>query len=398
MRPLVLVALAACGGHGATATPDSSGDSAASADAGADAPVAPPTTFGFTGNELAICTGAYNAPTLLLADGRFVVGCLPQGSQNTTPEVKFYLDDTTLLADDDALLTSDGLYYKTNRLSYYDRRFQVAYEYNCDDNGDWLVGWGWGCIDFREYNDTGHLLESLQFGQQGLNAHPVVAGSGADLGVAWVSYDDAYFRRLGPDRTLTGGPGANLFLGPDPLHSDARDASRTQIAWDGAGYGVFTIIGTHMYFSRVEAQDHVPVAMKDLGAAFSETYDGELTAVSVGGTYYVAYDNLTSVVLTNFDRNGDVVKSVVVQAGAYKQPQMVAAGGRFYVVTVDAGGRGYLTVFDAALDQVSAGLLGGGLGRTMVYPRISNDGATWAIAYQDALYGNVKVQMLAPMP
>jgi len=161
---------------------------------------------------------------------------------------------------------------------------------------------------------------------------------------------------------------------------------------------VFTVIGTHLYFSRVEAGDHVPVAMKDEGLAQSDTFNGEFAAVSAGGTYYVAYDNTTSTMLVNFDRNGDVVKSVVVQAGAYTQPQMVTSGGRFYVVTRDAGGRGYITVFDANLDKVSGSLIGGGLGRTMTWPTISVDGATWAIAYQDAQYGNVMVQKLAPQP
>lgn len=395
-RFTLLAGLVACGHSSGSTSPDGSQGDAAGGDGQIVTP--PPTTFGFDGNEMSVCTGRYNAPTLLLADGRMVVGCLPQGSQNTTPEVKFMLDSGELLADDDALLTSDGYYYKTNRLTFLDHRFQVVYEYNCDDNGSWLVGWGWGCIDFREYNDAGHLLESLQFGQQGLNAHPVVAGSGADLGVAWVSYDDAYFRRLGSDRMLSGGPGNNLLLGPDPLHSDARSETRTQIAWDGEGYGVFTVIGTHLYFSRVETGDHVPVAMKDLGLAQSDTFSGEFSAVSVGGTYYVAYDNTTSTVLVNIDRNGDVVKSVVVQAGAYVQPQMVTSGGRFYVVTQDAGGRGYVTVFDANLDKVSGSLIGGSLGRTMIWPTISVDGATWAIAYQDAQDGNVKLQKLAPQP
>jgi hypothetical protein len=383
-----------------SAVPADSGGTSGGDGAVSDAPptTPPPTTFGFDGNEMPACTGTYNAPTLLVADGRIVIGCLAQGSQNTTPELKFLTTAGQLLNDDTSLLTSDGYYYKTNRLSFHDGKFQVAYEYNCDDHGTWQVGWGWGCIDLREYNDTGHMLTSLQFGQAGLNAHPVIDGSGADLGVAWVSYDDAYFRRLGPDRTLAGGPGANLLLGPDPLHSDARDASRTQIAWDGAGYGVFTIIGKRLYFSRVEAGDHVPVAMKDLGLAYSDTFGGEFTALSIGGTYYVAYDNMTSVVLVNFDRNGDVVKSVVAQAGAYTQPQLVTAGGRLYVITQDGGGRGYVGVFDTGLASLGGSLIGGGLGRTMVHPVISSDGATWAVVYQDANNGNVKLQKLAPQP
>ena len=62
------------------------------------------------------------------------------------------------------------------------------------------------------------------------------------------------------------------------------------------------------------------------------------------------------------------------------------------------GGRGYLTVYDAGLAKLGGGLLGGGLGRTMVHPTLAVDGATWVVAYQDANPGNVKVQRLVPMP
>jgi hypothetical protein len=398
MKRFVFVCLVACGHSSGNGEPDAAaGDSGSTTDASTPDSTIAPSGFDFDGPELVACDGSFHAPTLLLAENRMVVGCLPSGSQNTIPQVKFMTQTGTLLGQA-SLLTSDGYYYKESRLSYHDGKFQVIYEYNCDDNGSWLVGWGWGCIDLREYDDTGDLILSLQFGETGHNGHPVLDANGSELGVGWVSYDDAYFRRIGAERELVGGRGANLLLGPDPLQSDARSAARTQIAWDGAGYGVFTIIGTRMYFSRVEMNDFVPVAMKDLGPAYSQTFSGEFSVVSVGGTYYVAYDDMTSVKLVNFDRNGDVVKAVVAQAGAYNQPQLVAANGRFYVVTEDAGGRGYLTVFDSSLTKIADGLLGGGLGRVMTYPVLASDGTAWTIAYQDMRAGKVKVQRLTPLP
>ena len=113
---------------------------------------------------------------------------------------------------------------------------------------------------------------------------------------------------------------------------------------------------------------------------------------------YLAYDDTTSVKLANVDRNGDIVKAVTVQAGAYHQPQLVAAAGRFYVVTEDAGGRGYVTVFDGNLDKIEGSMIGGGLGRLMKYPTLAVDGSTWVIAYQDGQGGSVKLQRLVPLP
>jgi hypothetical protein len=394
-----LFAISACA-SAASYDPDArspGGDSGGSADGATGDAATPPSSFGFDGPERAICDGNFHAPTLVAADNRFVVGCRPSGPQNTIPQVKF-LNQAGSPVGQVSLLTSDGAYYEKAQLSHHDGRFQVIYEYNCDDDGTWLVGWGWGCIELRELDDTGDQITALQFGETGHNGHPVLDGHDSELGIGWVSYDDAYFRRLGPTRELVGGRDANLFLGPDPRTTDARSRARTQVAWDGAGYGVFSIIGTHMYFSRVEMSDHIAVAMKDLGVAYSETFDGEFTAVSVGGTYYVAYDDTTSVKLVNFDRNGGVVKSVVAQAGEYRHPQLIAAHGWFYVVTEDAGGRGYVTVFDSNLSKVTGGLLGGGLGRVMVHPRVAVDGATWVVAYQAAQLGSVKLQRLAPMP
>lgn len=403
-RLVCALGIAACGhssGGGGTDSPDAGSgdvDAAVEVDAAPMPMPMPPSSFGFDGPELPICTGAYHAPTMVLAEDRLVVGCMPSGSQNTTPIVKFMMPDGTLLGQA-SLLTSDGYYYKETRLSHHDGKFQAIYEYNCDDNGSWLVGWGWGCIELREFDDTGDQITAIQFGETGHNGHPVLDASGSELGVGWVSYDDAYFRRIDAARDLPGGRGANVLLGPDPLQSDARSAARTQIVFDGAGYGVFTIIGTHMYFSRVEASDHIAVSMKDLGAAYSQTFSGEFSAVAgPSGTYVVAYDDMTSVKLVNFDRNGDVVKSVVAQAGAYIAPQLVASGGRYYVVTEDAGGRGYLTVFDSSLTKIADGLIGGGLGRTMKYPTLAVDGTTWMVAYQNQQGGNVIVQKLAPMP
>lgn len=402
-RLVWVLGLAACGnspsGTDPDAAPSDGGSDAADAavDTAVDATVAPPSGFSFDGSEIAACAGRFHAPTLVLAEGRIVVGCMPRGSQNEIPVVKFMTQAGAPLGQA-SLLTSDGDYYNQSRLSYHAGKFQVIYAYNCDDNGSWLVGWGWGCIDLREYDDTGDLIGSLQFGENGHNGHPALAASGSELGIGWVSYDDAYFRRIGADRQLVGGPGANRLLGSDPLQSDARSAARTQIAFDGDGYGVFTIIGAKMYFSRIEATDLIAVSMKDLGPAFSNVISGEFSAVSVGGTYYVAYYDQTSVRLVNVDRNGDVVKSVVVQAGAYDHPQLVASGGRLYVVTEDAGGRGYLTVFDGSVEKITGGLIGGGLGRTMVHPTVAFEGSTWAVAYQDGQFGNIKIQRLAPIP
>ena len=56
-------------------------------------------------------------------------------------------------------ITGDGGkdYYTDIDVLFRDGKFKAIYQYNCDDNGSWNVGWGWGCVNFREYTTDGAL-------------------------------------------------------------------------------------------------------------------------------------------------------------------------------------------------------------------------------------------------
>lgn len=340
------------------------------------------------GAELTLCAGrTYHVPTLAAGGGAFALGCLPDGSQRETPTLKI-LDGAGAERSATSLLTMDGNYYKDIQVSYHDGRFQSVYEYNCDDGGGWGVGWGWGCIDFREHSVTGaQVTGSTVFGQRGHNGHPVLDYSGASFGVAWVSYDTAYFRRINGDRTLAGADRfANIRIAQDPQKSDDRSAARTKIAWDGSAFGVFVIVGDRLYFSRLDAAGQILVPFTPLGSAFSQTFSGQFSVVWLGGLYHVAYlDPVASkVVVLRVGVDGMAQGSTPVLAGMYRFPHLISVGGSLYLFSSSDAKEGQLTVLDAAGAILkSAPLLPG---RVVDRPVAAYDAAAdaGAVAYLDA--------------
>ncbi|EYF04122.1 hypothetical protein [Chondromyces apiculatus] len=330
------------------------------------------------GSAVTVCTGAFQAPSLAATGAGFAVGCTPDGNQNVTPQVKI-VDGAGALIAAHTLLTSDGYYYTPIQLTGHDGRYQALYQYNCDDNGSWQVGWGWGCIDFREYDPmTGALVSpSLVFGETGHNGHPVLDWSGTEFGVGWVSYDDVYFRRLDANRQLVGGGRLdNILVGADPLNSDARDSARTEILWDGSGYGIFSVMGYRLYFARVNAMGAVVTPLVDIGSAYTQTFRGQLSAVYQNGAYFVAHlsgGSGTGVSFLKVSLTGSVLASTVVTTtGADRTVDVHAMGGLFYLVTQDGAGNAVMTVLDEAAAVVPG--MSGVLGDTpMRYPAVARD-------------------------
>lgn len=356
------------------------------------------------GQELTACSPGMQAPTVAIGGGLVAVGCMPDGSQQATPLVKIF-DAQGAELGSHGLYTSDGYYYTDIQLSYHDGRFQAVYEYNCEDDGSWNVGWGWGCVDFREYDVTGaQVTGPLVFGETGLNGHPVLDWSGNEFGLAWVSYDDMYFRRIGANRQLVGGgPLENAFLGHDPLSSDDRDGARTRIVWDGTGYGVFSIIGYHLYFVRVDAAGTILVPLTDLGTAYSQTFRGQFAALYRNGAYFVAHGDMNgmSAVFRKIGMDGQVVASAPITGGYNPwEVTMFEAGGLFYTLVNDMAENAIVTVFDenAVLVPGKSGPIGDG---PMPYPWPAYDAATGevAIAYVSPGWdGDVRVRRFTLTP
>jgi hypothetical protein len=349
------------------------------------------------GTEQGVCAGAkHHVPTLAAGGGGFAVGCLPSGAQNTAPTLKI-LDGMGREVRAHGLLTMDGYYYKDIQTTFLDGRFQAIYEYNCTDRGTWAVGWGWGCIDFREFGTDGApLTASLVFGQTGHNGHPVLDWSGASFGVGWVSYDTIFFRRINGDRTLTGARTMNVRVAQDPKRSDDRSAARTKIAWDGSAFGLFVIVGRQLYFARIGPSGEIQVGLQLLGPAFSETFSGQFSAVALMGAYHVAYldPQAGQVVVLRVGLDGKAVGRTPVISGMYRYPHMIAQGGLLYLFSSDAGNAGQVAVLDPA-GRLLRDAVPIAPGRVMNSPVPAYDAArgAGAVAYLDA-GGAVKLQRL----
>lgn len=379
------------GGSSSATTGTSEASSTAAGDdtsTGGEEPMLP--DWGDLQLEQTLCAGNHWTPTLAGLDGTFAVGCVPNGSQQLHPSVVFVDGAAGVLAQD-SLLSSDGYYYLDISLTSHDGRLQATYQYNCDDNGSWLEGWGWGCIDFREYDALGtRLNDPTVFGNIGHNGHPVIDWSGSSYGTGWISYDEVYFRRLDANGRFMGGPLENVYVGPDPAQPDQRDGARTKIVWNGERqeYAIYAISGYDLYRARVsEAGDvlEAPTLLAD--TAYSQTFGGQFVAVAWGTDDYLLYHDETDLVLARVFEGAGGMAQVVVQAGEYRFPSMVLHAETLLVFREQPGtGFGEVLAYDADLQELPAvgGLLGGGV--PMVYPQGAVDpvGEGFGVAYLDA--------------
>lgn len=352
-----------------------------------------PLNFAFTGAPQLMCDGLYQPPSLLLAPNRMVVGCLGTGLYPSS--VKFMTLESAALGQG-TLLTSSINGYQQVRLTEAGNKFQAITSYACEDDRSYRVGQGWSCLSIREFSETGDTLWNWQFGQDGHNGHPVLASAtSGELQAAWVSYDSIYTRNIPTNRTQVGAANTSLRVGVDPTHSDARDSARSQIIADANGYAIFTMIGARLYFSRIEGNQPV-VAMKDVGIVYGDTRL-ELAVVGHGGNYYLAYNSATSVRIAKLNHDGDVVQSATI-INEPRQPQLLAAADRFYVLSQDGNGNAELTTLDLNLNVLASGLLGGAPGRFMYAPTLANVGNDWVVAYSDRRgLGSGFIQRLTPM-
>lgn len=356
------------------------------------------------GTPKTICAGPNHMPTIAAGAGRFAIGCMRRGTQQETPTVKVLDGQGMELASHD-LLTSNGLYYTDIQVSFHDNRFQALYQYDCSDTGSWSVGFGWGCIDFREYDVMGaYVTPSIVFGETGHNGHPVLDYTGSLFGVAWVSYDDIYYRAIDQNRQLVGADKLNnVFVVHDPASSDDRDSARTHVAWDGAGLGIFSIMGFKLYFTRVGPDGAVLTPLKLLSDAFSGTYSGQFAIAAKNGAYFVAFprQDLTEIDFMKVSQAGAIIAQQPVVTGTdMRAPQMFERDGLFYVLTNDANKNAVVTVLDenAAVVQGKGGIIGT---ETMFRPAVAYDPTTGAVGvayqYPDAV-GEVRFQRFTVLP
>jgi hypothetical protein len=339
-----------------------------------------------------VCTGDHWPSDLAVHEGFTVISCAPKGSQRVIPSVKF-LNRKQEVTSSQELLQSDGYYYQDVFLSNHRGRFQAVYQYNCDDNGSWQVGWGWGCVDFREWSNDGHaVLSPLVFGRTGHNGHPVLDYNGDSFGVAWVSYDDFYFREITATGRLVGRErGDNILIGVDPRQSDSRDGARTQIVWSEAlqKYGVFNISGKGLFFSGVDRTGAKINETTEIETqAYSGSFKGQFKAIAAGNAFYVLFYNLRDLILARYSETGQRLNSVVVLEGdrvfpsplthQLEFPDMTLMGRTLLVVTSEPDTNfGKVIAYDLELDQVAGttGLIGAPP-KIMFHPRVAWDDAT----------------------
>jgi hypothetical protein len=350
---------------------------------------------GLVGAPQTVCSaGTYRVSTLAAGGGAFAVGCAQSGSQQMTPTVRI-LDGSGAELASHSLRNADAYYYLDIGVYYNGGRFQTMYQYNCDDNGSWNDGWGWGCVDFREYDTTGaEVTSSLVYGEIGHSGHPVLAYDGSGFGTAFVSYDELHFRYIDASRQLSGGGKAdNPQIGSDPNQGDDRDANRTEIVWDeGVGeFAIFTILDSQLYYARADASGTATQTLTHLGAAYSQIFGGQFDAIYLDGAYYVVYlDNVAdpaTVNLIKIARDGTVSESATVLSGVeFRYPAMIEVDSRLYVFSHDDNGHGQMHVYDQnlQLDAPRSGLIGGGHPMTYPVPAYDASNQTWAVIYLDA--------------
>jgi hypothetical protein len=357
------------------------------------------------GTVVARCPGTMQPPTLAAGVSGWAVGCISDGSQQVTPTVEILERDGGLLASH-PLLISNGYYYTDIQVSYLDGRFQTLYQYNCDDNGSWKTGWGWGCVDFREYDSAGTALTpSLVFGEVGHNGHPVLDWGGSSFGVGWVSYDEIYFRGIDSSRQLMSGsdPLANVHVGSDPGQNDDRDRARTKIVWDGGAFAIFSILGNQMYMLRADVAGTVVTAQQSLFPAYTETFSGQFDVASYNGKLFVVHRALgnDTILFQKISAAGTVEETTPVSSGGdFRYPQMLEIGGLFYVFTTDSTGMVELTVLDESATIVAG--KSGIVGTSPMYaPSPAFDATTGelGIAYLDGPHqGNVAFARFTLLP
>lgn len=365
------------------------------------------TPFDPLGPAQIICTGKFHPPAIATGDSVFAIGCMPDGSQNETPQVLFVDAEGNELASQNLLL-SDGYYYTDIQLSYFDDRFQVLYQYNCDDNGSWNVGWGWGCIDFREYDSAGNeLTPSTVFGEIGHNGHPVLDWHGNGFGVAWVSYDDIYFREIDAARNLVGGGGdklANVLVYADPYQSDVRDGARTRLIWHGDGYAIATAMGNNTFFARINPAGMPVAPVAELPTALAtSTANGQTDMLYHDQAYFLAYRhrNDNTLDLAKISQTGEWLGKVVVQNDPeVRYPALIEQDGILYVFAHDEQQHNRFYAFDSELNPVPEHDGAIDPMEVILFPALAYDplAGHYAMAYQDAYpEGNVRFRLLSAL-
>ncbi|MBV1857313.1 MAG: hypothetical protein KUG77_02800 [Nannocystaceae bacterium] len=375
-------------GSSSTAAGSDSSDGSSSSSTGEAASPLP--DWEQVGPAQVVCSSASDhwPPTVAALDETFAVGCVPTGSQQMFPTVHF-VDETDGEIGSDNLLNSDGYYYLDISLSSYNGRLQATYQFNCDDNGSWNEGWGWGCVDFREYDSAGQRLNNATvFGTIGHSGHPVTAWSGSSYGVGWISYDDVFFRRLDSDGEVSGGPADNVHVGPDPEQPDQRDGARTKIVWNAERqeYAIYAISGYNLYRARVGEAGNLlgaPALLTD--TAYSQTFGGQFVAAAWGEHDYLLYHDETDLVLARVFADGGMAE-VVVQEGDYRFPSMVATDEALLVFRTQPGtGFGEVLAYDPDLQALPeyTGLLGEGVEMRNPQGAVDPVSGRFAVAYND---------------
>lgn len=185
--------------------------------------------------------------------------------------------------------------------------------------------------------------------------------------------------------------------------ADDRNGARTHIAWDGSGFGVFSIIGYHMYFVRTDAAGQILVPLMQVTTAFSQHFSGQFKVLYKNGAYFVVYpeQSMMAISFMKVGMDGAVMATAPIVSGFdIRHGDMFEMNGLFYVLTNDAAKNAVITVLDENANVVKG--MGGVIGEgPMPYPVVAYDAATGdiGVAYnENGWNGPVMFRKFSAMP
>lgn len=344
-----------------------------------------------------ICMDRNWPPTIAAGGSNYIIGCTSNNDEKEIPGIKI-VNSKAQIIHEHTLKQSNGNEYHRTSLSSFNGRFQAIYSYNCKDDGSYEIGWGWSCLDFREYSFNGNKATSpIIYGQDGLNGHPVLAWSGTNFITTWVNYDKILFRGIGADRNLIGKyPNKNNLLMKNPENIDERNNARTKIIWNKVKqeFGVFIIMSNKMYLIKLEKNGIIKKEKILLfNDAYSQAYGGEFNAFSMEGDYFVTYysDTKKKTILTRISSSKNNSWKKTIRDGHYYFPSTFIKNNLIYFINTDSNYYfGQVQVYDSKSNLIKrlSSLIGNG--RKMIYPQATFQQrlGTIGVAFQNT-EGNV---------
>ncbi|UQA57270.1 carboxypeptidase-like regulatory domain-containing protein [Polyangium aurulentum] len=191
--------------------------------------------------------------------------------------------------------------------------FYVLDTYACDDNGSFLPGHGWSCLQMQRFNAAGtDITPAVQYATSGQSGSGSAVWNGSTFGTFFVSYASLMFREITASMAFADGLAKTVNTKLEGPYVDLRQSAWTQAVWDGSGYGVLYQFND-CYFARYDANHAQLVAPVVLDACTQNTLLG---LIWDGANYHAAY--------VKSGMQGGIQLRRISTAGALSAPVKVA--------------------------------------------------------------------------